>query len=57
MAQILEKLLKRKMTLLIGQYAQRWFLKTLKKATLTETVKKLENLSSREFCFAALITA
>ena len=39
MAQVLEKLPKRKITLLIGQYAQRWFLKTLKKATLTETVK------------------
>ena len=39
MAQVLEKLPKRKITLLIGQYAQRWFLKTLKKATLTDTVK------------------
>ena len=39
MAPILEKLPKRKITLLIGQYAQGWFLKSLKKATLTETVK------------------
>lgn len=39
MAPILEKLPKRSITLLIGQYAQGWFLKSLKKATLTETVK------------------
>ena len=39
MTSILEKLSKRKMTLLIRQYAQAWFLKSLKKATLTETVK------------------
>jgi len=39
MAPILEKLPKRQLTLLIGQYAQSWFLKSLKKATLTETVK------------------
>jgi uracil-DNA glycosylase len=57
MAPILEKLPKRKITLLIGQYAQGWFLKSLKKATLTETVKKLENLSARVFCFATPVTA
>jgi uracil-DNA glycosylase len=39
MAPILEKLPKRHLTLLIGQYAQAWFLKSEKKATLTETVK------------------
>lgn len=36
---ILEKLPKRRLTLLVGQYAQAWHLKTSKKATLTETVK------------------
>ena len=36
---ILEKLPTRQNTLLIGQYAQAWFLKSEKKATLTETVK------------------
>ena len=39
MAPVLEKLPKRQLTLLIGQYAQVWFLRSLKKATLTETVK------------------
>ncbi len=39
MEPIFEKLPKRQLTLLIGQYAQSWFLKSLKKATLTETVK------------------
>jgi uracil-DNA glycosylase len=39
MAPILNKLPKRKVPLLIGQYAQVWFLKSLKKATLTETLK------------------
>ena len=39
MEPILEKLPKRQITLLIGQYAQAWFLKSEKKATLTERVK------------------
>ncbi len=39
MSPILDKLPKRQLTLLIGQYAQGWFLKLRKKATLTETVK------------------
>ncbi len=39
MSSILDKLPKRQLTLLIGQYAQGWFLKSRKKATLTETVK------------------
>ncbi len=39
MGPILEKIPQRQLTLLIGQYAQGWFLKTRKKATLTETVK------------------
>ena len=43
MAPILEKLPKRQITLLIGQYAQGWFLKSEKKATLTETVKNWKN--------------
>ena len=43
MAPILEELPKRQMTLLIGQYAQAWFLKSEKKSTLTETVKNWQN--------------
>lgn len=43
MAPILEKLPKRQITLLIGQYAQAWFLKSEKKSTLTETVKNWQN--------------
>ena len=39
MARILEELPKRQITLIIGQYAQSWFLKLGKKATVTETVK------------------
>jgi len=39
MSPILGKLPKRKLTLLIGQYAQGWFLNSQKKATLTDTVK------------------
>jgi uracil-DNA glycosylase len=39
MSPILDKLPKRQITLLIGQYAQAWFLQSRKKATLTETVK------------------
>ncbi len=39
MSPILDKLPRRKLTLLIGQYAQGWFLNSQKKATLTETVK------------------
>ena len=39
MEPILDKLPQRKLTLLIGQYSQAWFLKGIKKNTLTETVK------------------
>ena len=39
MEPILDKLPQRKLTLLIGQYSQAWFLKGIKKHTLTETVK------------------
>jgi uracil-DNA glycosylase len=39
MSSILDKLPKRQIVLLIGQYAQAWFLQSRKKATLTETVK------------------
>lgn len=39
MQPILDKLPNRQLTLLIGQYAQGWFLKSARKATLTETVK------------------
>ena len=52
MAPILNKLPKRKVTLFIGQYTQAWFLKSLKKATLTET-KKTRKITTRVFCFAA----
>ena len=43
MSPILEKLPNRKMTLLIGQYAQAWFLKAKRKSTLTETVKNFKS--------------
>ena len=39
MQPILDKMPKRRLTLLIGRYAQAWFLQSDKKATLTETVK------------------
>ena len=39
MQPILDKVPERRLTLLIGQYAQAWFLQFDKKATLTETVK------------------
>ena len=39
MQPILDKVPERRLTLLIGQYAQSWFLQSDKKATLTETVK------------------
>ena len=39
MQPILDKVPERRLTLLIGQYAQTWFLQSDKKATLTETVK------------------
>jgi uracil-DNA glycosylase len=42
MQPILDKLPKRRITLLIGQYAQAWFLQSRKKPTLTETVKNWE---------------
>ena len=37
------------MTLLIRQYAQAWFLKSLKKATLTETVKNWKTYQPEYF--------
>ena len=39
MSPILDKLPQRQLTLLIGQYAQAWFLKSRKKKNLTERVK------------------
>jgi uracil-DNA glycosylase len=54
MAPILDKLPKRKVTLIIGQYAQAWFLKYLKKATLTETIKNWENYN-QSIIFSALV--
>ena len=39
MQPILDKMPERRLTLLIGRYAQAWFLQSDKKATLTETVK------------------
>ena len=39
MQPILDKVPERRLNLLIGQYAQAWFLQSDKKATLTETVK------------------
>jgi uracil-DNA glycosylase len=49
MQPILEKVPQRRLTLLIGQYAQTWFLQSDKKATLTETVKNWKEYQPEYF--------
>jgi uracil-DNA glycosylase len=49
MEPILDKLPQRKLTLLIGQYSQAWFLKGIKKNTLTETVKNWQEYQPEYF--------
>ena len=49
MEPILAKLPQRKLTLLIGQYSQAWFLKEIKKNTLTETVKNWQEYQPEYF--------
>ena len=49
MEPILDKLPQRKLTLLIGQYSQTWFLKGVKKNTLTETVKNWQEYQPEYF--------
>ena len=49
MEPILDKLPQRKLTLLIGQYSQAWFLKGIKKHTLTETVKNWQEYQPEYF--------
>ena len=49
MEPILDKLPQRKLTLLIGQYSQAWFLKGIKKNTLTETVKNWQKYQPEYF--------
>ena len=49
MEPILYKLPQRKLTLLIGQYSQAWFLKEIKKNTLTETVKNWQEYQPEYF--------
>ena len=49
MAPILNKLPKKNVPLFIEQYAQAWFLKSLKKATLTETVKNWKTYQPEYF--------
>ena len=46
---ILQTMRNRQLTLLIGQYAQRWYLKADKKATLTETVKNWQEYQPKYF--------
>ena len=46
---ILKTIRNRQLTLLIGQYAQRWYLKADKKATLTETVKNWQEYQPKYF--------
>ena len=46
---ILEKIPNIELTLLIGQYAQGWYLKAHKKATLTETVKNWQKYQPKYF--------
>ena len=46
---ILDRLPQRKLTLLIGQYSQAWFLKGIKKNTLTETVKNWQEYQPEYF--------
>ena len=49
MEPILDKVPQRKLTLLIGQYSQGWFLKGTKKNTLTETVKNWQEYQPEYF--------
>ena len=49
MQPILDKVPERRLTLLIGQYAQAWFLQSDKKATLTETVKNWKEYQPEYF--------
>ena len=49
MQPILYKVPERRLTLLIGQYAQAWFLQSDKKATLTETVKNWKEYQPEYF--------
>jgi uracil-DNA glycosylase len=49
MQPILDKVPERRLTLLIGQYAQAWFLKSGKKATLTETVQNWQEYQPEYF--------
>ena len=49
MEPILDKLPHRRLTLLIGQYSQDWFLKGAKKNTLTETVKSWQEYQPEYF--------
>ena len=49
MQPILDKLPERRLTLLIGQYAQGWFLKVGKKTSLAETVKSWQEYQPEYF--------
>ena len=49
MQPILDKVSERRLTLLIGQYAQAWFLQSDKKVTLTETVKNWQDYQPNYF--------
>ena len=49
MQPILDKVPERRLTLLIGKYAQAWFLQSDKKATLTETVKNWKEYQPEYF--------
>ena len=49
MQPILDKVPERRLTLLIGKYAQAWFLQTGKKTTLTETVKNWQEYQPEYF--------
>ena len=49
MQPVLEKVPQIKLTLLIGQYSQGWFLNEAKKNTLTETVKSWEEYQPKYF--------
>ena len=49
MQPILDKVPERRVTLLIGQYAQAWFLQKRKKSTLTETVQNWQEYQPEYF--------
>ena len=49
MQPILDKMPERRLTLLIGRYAQAWFLQSDKKATLTDTVKNWKEYQPEYF--------